>query len=164
MNYSDRKLLERWARLQLQVAIARTAREGHKLEHNVGRVARVDSENLFRSDGFRALRKWWGGLSDMAKRNARKWMSKQLEGVEKLRKAIEAEGGEFDHADLEFNIKTRTDTGELVEPPMFKGLPFGDDAGGVTTTQERGNEQRTDHDAQQPQPEHRAGDDDEAQA
>lgn len=149
MRYSDRRLLERWARLQLAIAIARTAREGAKLEHNVGRVDRVDSTNLFKSTGWRALRKWWGTLSKMAQRNAARWMRIQLEGVEKIKRLIEAEGGTFDPlvdlADIDFTI--RTDDGATVGDSL--GNPAGDDKQEEHENHEHpGSQQAHDHEAQ----------------
>jgi hypothetical protein len=140
MRYADRKLLERWARLQLAISIARSAREGVKLEHNVGRVDRVDSSNLFKSVGWRALRNWFRSLSPRARRNAVQWMSIQLEGVEKIKRAIGAEGGTFDPlidlADIDFTI--RTDDGTEAKP-----LSLGDDAGDQPVQEHEDNEQRS---------------------
>lgn len=95
------------------------------MEHNVGRVDRVDSANLFKSTGWRALRNWFRSLSPRARSNAIRWMRTQLDGVEKIKRAIEAEGGTFDPstdlADVDFTI--RTDDGVAVTP-----LSLGDDA------------------------------------
>lgn len=104
--------------MQLAISIARTARDGAALEHNVGRVDRVESANLFKSTGWRALRKWFGSLSRMAQRNAVRWMSFQLEGVDKIKRAIAEQGDTFDPltdlAEIDFNI--RTDDGVETKP------------------------------------------------
>lgn len=127
-------LLERWARLQLAISISRTAREAAKLEHNVGRVDTVDSANLFKSTGWRALRKWFGMLSRGAKRNAIRWMTFQLEGVDKIKRAIEAQGDTFDPsvdlADIDFTI--RTDKGVEVKPVSFGDSADDEHQHGVT--------------------------------
>lgn len=150
MRYSYAVTLKRWAQLQLLIAIARTRRDGHKLEHNVGRVEHVDDENMTRSNGYRALRKWFHGLSGLAQSNAIRWMRSQLEGVAKLKARVEAQGDTFDYGELEMmfrDLKANDQTGELVHGPTF-----GDDAGRETTEEQGNVREHSDGDRQQQAP------------
>lgn len=117
-------LLQKWAKLQLAISIARTKREGNKLEHNVGKIIHVNDDNFTRSAGYLALRKWFESLSAGAQQRTRTWMSRQVQGVEQLKRRVEAEGDVFEYADLEFNVR-RADNGE----PIFDDKPEEQDDG-----------------------------------
>lgn len=123
MRYEDIRLLQRWSRLQLQIAIAKAKREPIKLDED-GKpdLTRVDEgidllgDGVLRSQGYRSLVAWFKSLTPRPRARWRDVMRNQVAGVEKLKRQVEAQGDEFDYADLDISIRA-DDQGNPVEAP-----------------------------------------------
>ncbi len=129
MRFEDSALLQRWARLQLHIAIAKSASEPVKLGQD---LTRVNLDNLTASRGFRALRSMFARMSPSARQRMRTWMKRQLAGVDALKRKVEAEGDEFSYGELEFST-IEENRGAGVPPALIKGSEFGDLAGPIDT-------------------------------
>jgi hypothetical protein len=124
VRYEDTRLLQRWARLQLQIAIAKAKREPIKLDPD-GKpdLTRVDEgvdllgDGVLRSNGYRSLVAWFKSLTPRPRSRWRDVMRNQIAGVEKLKRQIEEQGDTFDYAELDISIRADPQ-GNPVEAPI----------------------------------------------
>lgn len=108
MRYEDAKLLLRWARLQLEIAIAKCPAD----------QMNMSPENITRSVGYQKLRAWYVQLSDRAKADARRWMTSQIDGVQRLLEQAKASGERIDMGDI--TIEVFDHEGQALEIPDFE--------------------------------------------
>lgn len=114
MNLADASLLQRWIKLQLQIAIAKAKVTpivlGEDGKPDLSRVA--EGEALLRGDvtqsrAYKGLRAWFLALSPGARARTRQWMRNLLAGIDQLKRKVEAEGDVFDYAEVETNIREK---------------------------------------------------------
>jgi hypothetical protein len=122
VNYDDQQLLLKWARLMLDIAIAKCPADRMNMSH----------ENITHSIGYRRLRAWFTHLSPRAKIGARRWMRAQIDGVRELLAKAKATGERIEMGEIV--IETFDDTGTAVQAPDISKACRGS-GGGLTGVQ-----------------------------
>lgn len=111
MRYADVKLLLRWARLQMEIAVAKVPAEAMNMR----------PEHITRSAGYQKLRAWYAQLSPRAKADARRWMTAQCDGVKRLLEQAKASGERIDMGDI--TIEVFDHAGAAIEPIELEAAP-----------------------------------------
>lgn len=109
MNIEQQRVLLAWARLQLEIAVAR----------NPAVAMDVKPETVTRSAGFRKLRAWFVGLSPRAKDGALRWMRSHIDGVREVMRLAAKTGEPLSMQDITietFDHETKAPIGAAPAP------------------------------------------------
>ncbi len=106
MRYADAILLGRYARLQLEIVVAKNP------------TAKIDlsKDTVRKSIGYRKLRAWFMRMSPRKRADARRWLKLQCEGVEQIKKLCIHTGEDPSTVLADIEIVHRDDQGNEVEP------------------------------------------------
>lgn len=112
MNLDDAKLLQEYAKLQFEIAVA----------NDPSAVISVTPAAVFRTPGYQKLRAWFLSLSPGARERTRKWLRAETRGVRQVVAAAIAKGERPSMADIE--IRILDDDNQPVAPPQFGNAEF----------------------------------------
>ena len=105
MKYDDARLLLRYAKLQLEIAVAK----------NPTAEMNLDETLVHRSVGYKKLRAWFRRMSPRKRVEARYWLRQQCDGIDKMKKVAVGYGLDPKAALAEIEIIHRDDKGNEVE-------------------------------------------------
>lgn len=112
MNLDDAKLLQDYAKLQFEIAVA----------NDPAAVIVVSPGALFRTPGYQALRTWFLSLSPGARERTRRWLRSETKGVRQIIAAAVARGERPSMADIE--IRILDEDNKPVAPPKFGNAEY----------------------------------------
>lgn len=112
MNLDDAKLLQDYAKLQFEIAVA----------NDPAAVIVVSPAALYRTPGYQKLRGWFLALSPSARERARRWLKSETRGVRQVVAAAIARGERPSMADIE--IRILDDDQQPVLPPEFGNTDY----------------------------------------
>lgn len=106
MRLADMKLLQRYARLQFDIAVAK----------NPTAIMDLTYETVTKSVGYKKLRAWFMRMSPRKRDDARRWLAQQCEGIEKIKKLAAQTGEDATSILADIEIKHLDDMGNEIEP------------------------------------------------